>query len=148
MSIPSDSFSSSEEQEPIERADQEQSTPPTIEQEQQTGEGEAGEETVNYPHSTLPQEARGEANGGPLGCCLGSVVGLLFTLLVIVGISVSLSNGGFLGGATLPVALLGGVIGGYFGWRLGKKLYREYEPPVVKSKRARKKRPEVRRTLR
>ena len=80
----------------------------------------------------LPPEARGETNGGPLGCCLGTVVGLFLTVLIILGISLSLSNGGFLGVATIPVIALGTIVGGYGGWRIGKRIYKEYEPPVVK----------------
>ncbi len=103
-----------------------------IEQEQ------AEQEAVSYPASTLPQEAQGEAHGGPLGCCLGTVAGLLLTLLLIMGVSLLLTNGGYLGVATLPVALLGGVLGGVLGWQVGKRLYREYEQPVVVDRRRRK----------
>ncbi|MBE3558768.1 MAG: phage holin family protein [Ktedonobacteraceae bacterium] len=98
---------------------------------------ETGQEEEFYPVSTLPQvppEER-EANGGPLGCCLGTVVGLLLTMLLITGVSLALANGGYLGAATLPVALLGAVAGGIGGWIVGKKIYREYEPPVVKMKK-------------
>jgi hypothetical protein len=77
--------------------------------------------------STLPPEARGEPNGGPLGCCLGTVAGLFLTLAIILLISIEIGNGGYLGWATAPVALLGGLIGGYVGWRVGKRIYREYE---------------------
>lgn len=75
----------------------------------------------------LPPEAQGEANGGPLGCCLGTIVGLFFTFLFITIVSIMLANGGFLGFATLPVAIAGAIVGGYFGWKIGKKLYREYQ---------------------
>lgn len=77
--------------------------------------------------STLPPEARGETNGGPLGCCLGTVAGMFLTLAVILLISIEIGNGGYLGWATAPVALLGAIIGGYVGWRIGKRVYREYE---------------------
>jgi hypothetical protein len=77
--------------------------------------------------STLPPEARGETNGGPLGCCLGTVAGLFLTLAVILLISIGIGNGGYLGWATGPTALLGMIIGGYVGWRIGKRIYREYE---------------------
>src|SRR5947199_4356610 len=85
--------------------------------------------------STLPPEAQGEPHGGPLGCCLGSVVGLLLTKLLITAVSLALANRGFLGGATLPIALLGAIAGGYLGWRIGKKIYKEYDPPVIKERR-------------
>ena len=97
--------------------------------------GTTSEEPVPSPESTLPPEAQGETNGGPLGCCLGTVVGLLLTTLLITAVSLSLANGGFLGGATLPIALLGALVGGYFGWRIGKKIYKEYEPPIIKERR-------------
>lgn len=77
--------------------------------------------------ATLPPEAQGETNGGPLGCCLGTVAGLFLTLAVILLVSVSIGNGGYLGWATAPVALLGALVGGYVGWRIGKLIYREYE---------------------
>jgi hypothetical protein len=77
--------------------------------------------------STLPPEALGETNGGPLGCCLGTVAGLFLTLALILLISISIGNGGYLGWATAPIALLGAVSGGYAGWRIGKLIYREYE---------------------
>jgi hypothetical protein len=85
------------------------------------------EEPVDPLISTLPPEAQGETNGGPLGCCLGTVAGLFLTLSVIFLVSVSIGNGGYLGWATVPVALLGTLVGGYVGWRIGKLIYREYE---------------------
>ena len=82
--------------------------------------------------STLPPEAQGKTNGGPLGCCLGTVVGLLLTALLVLATSILLSNGGVLNFATIPVFILGTIAGGYFGWKIGKNVYKEYEPPVVK----------------
>ncbi len=82
--------------------------------------------------TSLPPEAQGEANGGPLGCCLGTVVGLFLTVLLILGVSILLSNGGILSFATVPIIVLGSIVGGYGGWRIGKRVYKEYEPPVVK----------------
>ncbi len=92
------------------------------------------EEQPDVPTSEaiLPPEAQGETNGGPLGCCLGSVVGVFLTALLLLGLSILLSNGGVLNIATLPVFLLGTIAGGYFGWRIGKRVYKEYQPPVVK----------------
>jgi len=95
---------------------------PTVEEQPATAIAEA----------SLPPEAQGETNGGPLGCCLGTVVGLLLTALLLLGVSILLSNGGVLNFATLPVMLLGTIAGGYLGWKIGKRVYKEYEPPVVK----------------
>lgn len=79
----------------------------------------------------LPPEAQGEAHGGPLGCCLGLVVGVFLTALLMTIASVALGNGGFLGVATVPVLAVGTILCGYFGWKIGKKLYREYDTSVV-----------------
>lgn len=86
------------------------------------------------PEQTLPSEVQWETNGGPLGCCLGVVVGLLLTFLLIMGVSILLANGGFLSFATIPVLLAGAALGGYLGWKIGKKLYRDYDQPVLKGR--------------
>lgn len=91
-----------------------------------------GQPAISTAEASLPPEAQGETNGGPLGCCLGTVVGLLLTALLLLGVSILLSNGGILNFATLPVIILGTIAGGYFGWKIGKRVYKEYEPPVVK----------------
>ncbi len=97
-------------------------------------ETKTGEEQTSAPitETTLPPEAQGETNGGPLGCCLGTVVGLFLMALLLLSSSLLFSNGGLLGITTLPVILLGAVVCGYLGWRVGKRVYKEYEPPVVK----------------
>jgi hypothetical protein len=87
------------------------------------------------PESLLPPEAQGEVNGGPLGCCLGTIAGLFLTVLLIVSASLLLANGANISLTTAPVALVGAVLGGYFGWKIGKKLYKEYDPPVLKERR-------------
>lgn len=87
------------------------------------------------PEPMLPSEVQWETNGGPLGCCLGVVVGLLLTFLLIMGVSILLANGGFLSFATIPVLLAGAALGGYLGWKIGKKLYRDYDQPVLKGRR-------------
>jgi len=129
---PDDSSSSTEE---LQQPPQEEETPiattPII------GEGAAlpvveGQPAIPTPEASLPPEAQGETHGGPLGCCLGTVVGLLLTALLLLGMSILLSNGGALSFATIPVIILGTIIGGYSGWRIGKRVYKEYEPPVVK----------------
>ena len=99
-----------------------------------------GQPTTPSPESMLPPEAQGEVNGGPLGCCLGTIAGLFFTVLLIMGASVLLSNGGYLSFATVPIILVGAALGGYFGWKIGKKLYKEYDPPVLKERRPKSRR--------
>jgi hypothetical protein len=37
------------------------------------------------------------------------------------------------------LAIAGAVVFGYFGWKIGKRLYREYEPPVIKDRIRRRK---------
>lgn len=87
------------------------------------------------PESMLPPEAQGEVNGGPLGCCLGTIVGLFVTFSLVTSLSILLSNGGFLGFATIPGIIVGAILGGYFGWKVGKKIYREYQPHTVREKK-------------
>lgn len=79
------------------------------------------------PEELLPPEARGETNGGPLGCCLGVVVGLFLTALLNTGLSLALANGGVLSFATIPVLLIGTILCGFVGWKIGKRIYKEYE---------------------
>lgn len=110
------------------------------------------EATATEPGPSLPpvsQVAQYETNGGPLGCCLGMVVGILISLLLgLIGFSHVTANvidflvhvdvATTIRIATAFFTLLGAVLGGYFGWKIGKKLYREYEPPVIKDRRRRK----------
>jgi hypothetical protein len=84
---------------------------------------------------TLPPEAQGEANGGPLGCCLGVVVGLFLTFTLITLGSVLIHNGGYLGVATVPTGAIGGIIGGFLGWKIGKAIYHEYDLSPERRKR-------------
>ncbi len=86
----------------------------------------------------LPPEARGELNGGPLGCCMGVTIGILICFTIgLVGLGqvtasvlatlihadplteIRVATGFF--------ALIGALIGGYAGWKIGKRVYREYE---------------------
>lgn len=94
----------------------------------------------------LPPEAQGEVNGGPLGCCLGTTIGLLLSISVALlsrfyasPLAHLLGNAGVLGIITRIlmgiVALVAVFICGYFGWRVGKSVFREYEPPVVPVRR-------------
>lgn len=135
MSTPFDSFSDEQNGDFDESAQNSEETSPVFE----VAEMDAPDPTLSSATemqfeapvdpliSTLPPEAQGETNGGPLGCCLGTVAGLFLTLAVILLVSVSIGNGGYLGWATAPVALLGALIGGYVGWRIGKLIYKEYE---------------------
>ena len=108
-------------------------------------------EATPTPENTLPPEAQGETNGGPLGCCLGTMIGLLLSLSLAIFsrtyatslVSVLQGNYWLLG---LIVRILMGILAlalaiffGYLGWQLGKRFYREYEPPVRK-RRSRAKR--------
>ncbi len=105
----------------------------------------AGEEAHAAPaaQEALSPEAQGEVNGGPLGCCLGVAIGLMVSLSIAV-------IGRLYANDLLPVlhspllvlillrvamgivALAAAIICGYFGWKIGKRLYREYEAPVIK----------------
>jgi hypothetical protein len=104
------------------------------------------------PGPSLSQVAQYETNGGPLGCCLGMVVGILFSLLLglmalgqvtanVIGFLVHVDVATTIRIATALFTLFGAVLGGYFGWRVGKRLYREYEPPVLKDRRKAKAQP-------
>jgi hypothetical protein len=113
--------------------------------EEQGMDAHAGEEAQAAPvtQEALPPEAQGEVNGGPLGCCLGVAIGLMISLSIAV-------IGRLYANDLLPVlhspvlvlillrvamgivGLAAAVICGYFGWKIGKRVYREYEAPVIK----------------
>jgi hypothetical protein len=119
-------------------------------EEQVTG-ANAGEEIQAAPvtQEALPPEARGELNGGPLGCCLGVAIGLVISLSIAV-------VGRLYANDLLPIlhspllvlillrvamgiaALAAAIMCGYFGWKIGKRLYREYEAPVINYRRFKK----------
>ena len=95
------------------------------------------------PESMLPPEARGETNGGPLGCCLGLTVGLMLSLflgLIGFGHLTALALAFLLHAdaitniriATGFFGSIGAIVGGYIGWKIGKRVYREYESPLLK----------------
>lgn len=103
---------------------------------------------ADSPAAKLPPEAQGEVNGGPLGCCLGVMVGLTLSLVVVVAsrfLADPLAQ--VLHGSLSVVirivmiifAIAGAIIFGYFGWKIGKRFYREYEPPVIKDRRRKSK---------
>jgi len=90
----------------------------------------------NTTQAALPPEAQGETNGGPLGCCLGVMVGLLLSLSVAVlsrfyadplasVLHVGLSS--IVRITMALVAVLAVMVCGYAGWKIGRRLYREYE---------------------
>lgn len=108
-----------------------------------------GEEpqTPAEPTPALPPEAQEEANGGPLGCCLGITIGVMFGLLIgLIGFanfgSAILTNafhGDPLTYVRIATAVFGGIgviIGGPIGWRIGKRVYREYDKPVVNDRKS------------
>lgn len=103
---------------------------------EQSSETDATAQEPASDAAALPPEARGEANGGPLGCCLGIVVGLLLSLSIAIvsrmyatplfdllqgWLSITVRIVMILVGAGLAIAF------GYAGWRIGKRVYREYE---------------------
>ena len=101
--------------------------------------------TPSDPESELPPEAQGETNGGPLGCCLGITVGILISLLLgvigfgplVASVIVFLIHTDTVTNTRIATAffvLIGAILGAYFGWKIGKKLYREYEPPFIKDR--------------
>lgn len=105
------------------------------EQELQSGEQAMAEERVSDKNQ-LPPEAQGETNGGPLGCCLGVAVGLLLSLTIAIlsrlyadplaqvfhgNLSISVRI------VMLIFAIGGAMLFGYIGWKIGKRVYREYE---------------------
>ena len=107
---------------------------------------EAGQEPLSGEEATaeeqdsdkiqLPPEAEGETNGGPLGCCLGVTVGLLLSLTIAIlsRLYADPLAQMFQGNLSISVrivmtifAIVGAVICGYIGWKIGKRVYREYE---------------------
>src|SRR6266576_6168502 len=84
----------------------------------------------------LPPEAQGETNGGPLGCCLGVTVGLLLSLTVAVLSRLYADPLAQVFHSSLSItvrivmsifAIAGAALCGYIGWKIGKRLYKEYE---------------------
>ncbi|MFL5626610.1 MAG: hypothetical protein ACJ788_13560 [Ktedonobacteraceae bacterium] len=98
------------------------------------------EQTAAAPPSAteLPPEAQGETNGGPLGCCLGITVGIMLSLFfgvigfgrVTANLLVFLIHADAITNiriATGFFVIIGIILGGYVGWKIGKRIYREYE---------------------
>jgi hypothetical protein len=105
---------------------------------------ETPEEQAPTTEDTLPPEARGEANGGPLGCCLGMIIGLLLggvllsLSLTALNYSSATHNYGLAGWLVrILIGILAFVLAVVFariGWKLGKRFFREYETPVAKER--------------
>jgi len=91
---------------------------------------------ASVPEAQLPPEARGAVNGGPLGCCFGLSMGLLLSAglasLSIPVISHFFADRGWLALTTqilvIVLAIAGFFLLGYTGWKIGRRVFREYEP--------------------
>src|SRR5712692_2337261 len=91
---------------------------------------------ASVPEAQLPPEARGAVNGGPLGCCFGLSMGLLLSAgiasLSIPVISHFFADRGWLALTTqilvIVLAIAGFFLLGYTGWKIGLRVFREYEP--------------------
>lgn len=125
-----------EEAEPAETSEENDGTQPEEEQ--------LSAPSAPAPASSLPPEAQGETNGGPLGCCLGVTVGLLLSLsIAIVGRLYADTLATIFQGylaiivriVMVLVAIGAAILCGYSGWKIGKKAYREYDSPVVNRRR-------------
>ena len=98
-------------------------------------EEESSPET-SAPAEQPPPEARGDVNGGPLGCCFGVSMGLLLSAgiasLSIPVISHFFAGRGLLALLTQILVIVLVVVGffllGFLGWKIGRKVFREYEP--------------------
>ena len=115
--------------------DEEISDSKEVGQELPPGEQGTAEEELSA-EAQLPPEAQGETNGGPLGCCLGVTVGLLLSLTVAIlsRLYADPLAQVFHGGLSITVrivmsifAIAAAAVFGYVGWKIGKRLYREYE---------------------
>jgi uncharacterized membrane protein YuzA (DUF378 family) len=107
-------------------------------EEAQIPAAEQEQPSTEEPTPQISPEAQDETNGGPLGCCLGVMVGLLLSLSVAIisrfyADQLAQALGGTLSIITrIAMALVGliaVIICGKFGWKIGKKLYRVYDPP-------------------
>lgn len=125
MSTPSDSF------EPYAQGDETTAHASPPEEEQgptdppTTEPAEEAQPASQEP--ALPPEAQGETNGGPLGCCLGTIAGIFLVVLFTTGLPLLLFHHALPGGIALPVSLVGAILCGFLGWKIGKRVYREYE---------------------
>jgi hypothetical protein len=110
------------------------------------GDQPAGEElplATSSPEAQLPPEARGDVNGGPLGCCFGISMGLLLgagiASLSIPVISHFFSDRGWLALTTqiliVILVIAGFFLLGYIGWKIGRRIFREYEPSSAQQRK-------------
>jgi hypothetical protein len=116
----------------------------------ETGETILAEPEATAPEAALPPEAQGEANGGPLGCCLGVMIGMLLSISVALlsrlasGPLGQLFQSNYSLVGVLTRILMGilvfvlAIVCGRIGWKLGKRFYREYEPPTPRQSKRRK----------
>ena len=139
---------------PIDQSEENERTQATDSAVSPTDEAPTTEEKTLAPanEEALPPEARGETNGGPLGCCLGVMIGLLLSgaslSFFLTLFSHAFSNlQGFYGLLGLLARILMGILAlalailfAIIGWRLGRRFFREYEPPLLKE-RGRPRRP-------
>lgn len=97
---------------------------------------EVSQPEANAPAAQLPPEARGDVNGGPLGCCFGVSMGLLLSA-GIASLSIPIINHFFAGRGALALltqilvivlVVIGFFVLGYFSWKIGRRVFREYEP--------------------
>lgn len=139
---PASPLNPDEEAQPIDSTDS--STDETEEETPSTSESET-EEKAPDPENMLPPEARGEVNGGPLGCCLGFMIGMLLGG-VLLSLSLTILNHAFAdyGLVGWLVRVLLGILAFVLliflcrtGWKLGKRFYREYEPPTINERQRR-----------
>ncbi|HEY6539281.1 MAG TPA: hypothetical protein VIZ18_00010 [Ktedonobacteraceae bacterium] len=102
-------------------------------------EEEQSPQPANAPEAQLPPEARGDVNGGPLGCCFGVSMGLLLgagiASLSIPVISHFFAGRGLLALLTQILVMVLAVVAffllAYFGWKIGRRVFREYEPSAA-----------------
>jgi hypothetical protein len=118
-----------------EREDDQSEQENNLEEDQPEG-AESPPPAASAPEAQLPPEARGDVNGGPLGCCFGVSMGLLLSAgiasLSIPVISHFFADRGWLALTTqilvIVLAIVGFFLLGYLGWKIGRKIFREYEP--------------------
>lgn len=130
--------------------------PDRTDEESQTPVAPAPDETDEKPQESatpapksLP-ELLEEPNGGPLGCCLGITIGVMLGLLIgLIGFanfgSAILTNAfhgdplTYVRVATAIFGSIGIILGGPIGWKIGKRIYREYDKSVVTDRKGKSK---------
>lgn len=111
--------------------------------EEQPEEQESPSAAADAPEAQLPPEARGDVNGGPLGCCFGVSMGLLLSAgiasLSIPVLSHFFADRGWLALTTqilvIVLAIIGFFLLGYIGWKIGRRIFREYEPSLAQQRK-------------